>query len=87
VKESKAVNGVEFFSKKNDEEVNSKDTLQFDASGNLTAAGTGNSSASYKGKDSEGSCYSRSLTAVNQVLTSVTDGKECKDHDDHDHGW
>jgi hypothetical protein len=79
---SKAINGFEFFKKKSDEEVNSTDVLQFDSSFNLTAAGIGNSSASYTSKDSDGGCYSRSLTAANQVLTSVTDGKGCKDHDD-----
>ncbi len=82
VSESKAIGGFEYFSKKYNEEVKSTDTLQFDASFNLTAPGMGHSSASYASTDSLGGCYSRSLTAANQVLTSVTDGAECKGH-----GW
>ena len=80
VSEAKALNGFEYFAKKYDEEVNSTDTLQFDSSFNLTAPGVGHSSASYKSKDSLGDCYSRSLTAANHKLTSVTDGAACKDH-------
>ncbi len=81
VRESKAIDGFEFFKKNSDEEVNSTDVLQFNSSFSLTAAGVGNSSASYTSKNSNGACYSRSLTAANQVLTSVTDGKACKEHD------
>ena len=82
IREAKAINGFEFFKKKSDEEVNSTDVLQFSPSFSLTAPGVGNSSASYTSKDSDGACYSRSLTAANQKLTSVTDGKACKDHDE-----
>ena len=86
VSESKAINGFEFFHAKHDERVASTDTLQFDASFSVTAPGIGHTSASYKSKDSLGNCYSRSLTAANQKLTSVTDGKGCKD-EDHGHDW
>jgi len=58
--------------------VKSNDTLSFDASGNLTAAGKGSSSASYVSKDTLGDCYSRTLTAANQKLTAVTTGAQCK---------
>ena len=86
VSESKGINGFEFFRTKYDEQVNSTDTLQFDASFNLTAPGVGHSSASYETKDSLGECYSRSLTAANQKLKSITDGKGCKE-DDRGRGW
>lgn len=84
--ETKAINGFEFFKKQTNEEVNSTDTLQFNASFNLTAPGVGSTSATYTSKDTLGDCYSRSLTAANQVLTSITDGKGCKDHD-HFPNW
>jgi len=80
VSKAKAINGWEYFNTGYTEEVKSNDTLQFDASFNLTAAGVGSSSASYVGKDSLGNCYSRSLVADQHKLTSVTDGKECKNH-------
>jgi hypothetical protein len=60
--------------------VASKDTLQFDANFNVTAPGVGNSSASYSTNNSLGDCYSRSLTAANQKLTSITDGKGCRNN-------
>jgi len=75
--ESKTLNGFPVFHSNTQEQVNSNDTLQFDASGNLAAAGVGKSSASFQSNDSLGNCFSRSLTAENQVLTSVTDGKGC----------
>ncbi len=74
VTESQSIDGLQLFSGQYNEEVHSHDTLQFDANFNLTAAGKGSSSASYLGQDSRGTCYSRSLTAANQKLTSVTDG-------------
>ena len=77
VTRSLALNGLEFSKKQTSEEVHSNDTLQFDASFNLTAAGVGSSSASYLFKDNLGQCYSRSLTAADQKLTSVIDGKGC----------
>jgi hypothetical protein len=75
--ESKMLNGFPLFQSNTQEQVNSNDTLQVDGSENLTAAGVGKSSASFQSNDSLGNCFSRSLTAENQVLTSVTDGKGC----------
>jgi hypothetical protein len=75
--ESKSLNGISLFQSSTQEQVASKDTLQFDANFNITAAGVGNSSASYSTNNSLGDCYSRSLTAANQKLTSVTNGKGC----------
>jgi hypothetical protein len=79
--EAKTLNNFPIYQSNTQEQVASKDTIQFDANFNLTAAGVGNSSASYTSKDSTGDCYSRSLTAANQKLTSITDGKGCHDHD------
>jgi len=77
ITESKALNGFTLFGKETDEEVKSNDTLSFNASGNLTAAGKGSSSASYVSKDSLGDCYSRTLAAANQKLTAVTTDASC----------
>lgn len=78
IAEKKGLNGFEFYHRHEQEEVKSTDTLQFNTSGALTAPGIGNSSATYKSGDSLGTCYSRSLTAVNQILTAVTDGTGCR---------
>jgi hypothetical protein len=79
--EAKSLNGFPYFQANSNEQVKSQDTLQFDANFNVTAPGVGSSSASYRSNDSLGDCYSRSLTAANQKLTSVTDGKGCHE------GW
>jgi hypothetical protein len=75
--DTKALNGFPLFESNTQEQVISKDTLSINAADQITAA-AGNSSASFHGNDSLGNCFSRSLTAENQVLTSVTDGKGCK---------
>ncbi len=59
-------------------EVKSADTLQFNASGSLTGHTGQAASAEYTEKSSMGSCFSRDITAASGVLTSVTDGTECK---------
>ena len=79
--EAKALNNFPYLQSNSNEQVKSQDTLQFDANFNVTAAGVGGSSASYTSNDTLGDCYSRSLTAANQKLTSVTDGKGCHE------GW
>ena len=53
------------------------DTLVFDPSFNLIAHKGQHSSQAYFSKDSDGNCYSRQLTAVNDLLASVTDGVGC----------
>ena len=77
--ESKTLNGFPLFQSNTQEQVNSTDTLPLNAQGALTAAPVGKSSASFQSNDSLGNCFSRSLTAENQVLTSVTDGKGCQE--------
>jgi len=75
--DTKALNGFPLFESNTQEQVISKDTLSINAADQITAA-AGNSSASFHSNDSLGNCFSRSLTAENQVLTSVTDGKGCR---------
>ena len=75
--DTKALNGFSLFESNTQEQVISKDTLSINAADQITAA-AGNSSASFHSNDSLGNCFSRSLTAENQVLTSVNDGKGCR---------
>jgi len=60
--------------------VESKDTLLFNASGGVTGFQDRNSSQSYFSR-TDGACYSRSITAENGLLTTITDGKGCGGHD------
>jgi hypothetical protein len=78
--EARIRDGFPVFRSNTHEQVNSTDTLQFNADFSISAPGVGSSSASFRSNDSLGDCYSRSLTAANQKLTSVTDGKGCHDH-------
>jgi hypothetical protein len=75
--DTKALNGFPQFESSTQEQVLSKDTLSLSAAEQVTAA-AGNSSASFQSNDSLGNCFSRSLTAEDQVLTSVNDGKNCQ---------
>ena len=74
-----ALDGFPLFESNTQEQVQSMDTLSINADDEATAA-VGNSSASFESNDSLGNCFSRSLKAENQVLTSVTDGKDCQQH-------
>jgi Peptide N-acetyl-beta-D-glucosaminyl asparaginase amidase A len=75
--EAKSLNGFPYFESNTQEQVKSHDTIPLNASFSISAPGVGNSSASYTTKNSFGDCYSRSLTAANQKLTSITTGKGC----------
>src|ERR1700677_164691 len=75
--DTKALNGFPLFESNTQEQVLSTDTLSINAAQEITAA-VGNTSASFQSNDSLGNCFSRSLTAENRVLTSVTDGKRCQ---------
>jgi hypothetical protein len=75
--DTRALNGFPQFESSTQEQVLSKDTLSLSAAEQVTAA-AGNSSASFQSNDSLGNCFSRSLTAEDQVLTSVNDGKNCQ---------
>jgi hypothetical protein len=67
------LNGFSLYSSGYDEQVNSDDTLSVGS----TVTHVGNSTASYKGADSLGSCYSRTLAQTDGKLTSYTDGAAC----------
>jgi hypothetical protein len=75
--DTKALDGFPLFKSNTQEQVLSTDTLSINAANELTGA-VGNSSASFQSNDSLGHCFSRSLTAKDQVLTNVTDGKSCQ---------
>ena len=62
-----------------DNHVHSTDTLQFDASFNVTGHSGAQTTQTYRAVDFSGACYSRTLTAVAQVLTSVQNGHGCED--------
>ena len=75
--DTKALDGFPLFESNTQEQVLSTDTLSINAANELTGA-VGNSSASFQSNDSLGHCFSRSLTAKDQVLTNVTDSKSCQ---------
>jgi Peptide N-acetyl-beta-D-glucosaminyl asparaginase amidase A len=75
--DARALDGFPLFESNTQEQVLSTDTLSINAANELTGA-VGNSSASFQSNDSLGHCFSRSLTAKDQVLTNVTDGKSCQ---------
>lgn len=75
--ETRRVNGLKLFHTSVEEEVNSADTLAFDASGNFTGPSGSTATASYRATDPRGRCYSRTLTAQAQKLTSVVQSDDC----------
>ena len=77
VNDALSLNGFPQYQSDAQEQVKSTDTLQITAAGTLAAPGVGHSSASYSSQNSLGQCYSESLTAANQVLTSVKNGQGC----------
>ena len=72
--DTKALNGFPLFDSSTQEQVIASDSVPLNGPGGPNAK----SSASFQRKDSLGNCFSRSLTAENEVLTSVTDGKGCQ---------
>lgn len=59
------------------EEDQTTDTLPFDANGAFLGPANSTASQSYVWRNSLGGCYSRTITASAQKLTSVTDGQGC----------
>jgi hypothetical protein len=59
-------------------EVSSADTLMFDPSGHRLPPSGSVASQSYRSEDASGACYSRTLIAQAQQLTTVTDGRGCE---------
>jgi hypothetical protein len=75
--ESWSLNGFPLYESETKNDVNSADTLQFDASGSLTGTTDRSSLQKYFTRDSTGYCYSRELTSAAGLLTAVEDGKGC----------
>ena len=75
--EIQGINGFSLYGTNVSEEVQSSDTLNFNASGGLTSIGPTASSAHYVNRDTLGRCFSRDLTSTQRVLTDVTDGAAC----------
>ncbi|HTU48794.1 MAG TPA: peptide-N4-asparagine amidase [Bryobacteraceae bacterium] len=65
------LNGFPIYSGNLLNEVNSTDTLNFDASGNFTGTSSRDSSQRYVAVDSLGYCYDRAITSASGLLTSV----------------
>jgi len=57
--------------------VTSTDALDFNSSGQITGNQNQSSAQNYFASDSTGYCYSRDITAADNVLTSVTNGIGC----------
>lgn len=56
------------------------DTLLFDANFNITGSTGQQSSQQFFSRDSNNGCFSRTITASAGLLTSVTNGKGCGEH-------
>ena len=64
--------------------VTPSDTLLFDANFNITGSSGQQSTQNFFSLDSKNGCFSRTITAATGLLTSISDGKGCDDHDgDH----
>jgi len=72
--EADYLNGFPYYARAVSNQVTPTDTLLFDASGNVTGTQNQTSAQTYRYDDILGSHYSRTITAANGILTSVTDG-------------
>jgi hypothetical protein len=77
---SLAVNGWPVYSSEVHNQVNPADTINFDASGNFTGNTAQSSTQKFSFRDTIGSCYDRVVESKTGVLTSVTDGAQCRGH-------
>jgi hypothetical protein len=75
--ETKSINSFPIFGSSVNEQVHSKDSLNFDGTGALVSATPTSASASYKAEDTLGKCFSRKVTSSARAVTSVTDGAGC----------
>jgi hypothetical protein len=76
--ETRSASGVGTSSTRLENEVHATDTLSFDSSFNVLGHTGGKTWQTYDWKDARGNCYSRTLTAVSQVLTSIKNGGDCE---------
>jgi hypothetical protein len=81
VNTSQQVNRFRAYESNLTNEVKAADTLTFDANFNVTGSTGSKTSQTYRSRDSFGHCYDRTLTAANHVLTDVSGGHDCGDHD------
>lgn len=72
------LDGFPVYSSSVNETDSATDTLPFDASGNFLGPENSTASQTYTWKNSQGGCYSRTITAAAQKLTSVKDGEGCQ---------
>ncbi len=80
VSNNESLNGFQLYDSNLLNEVNSTDTLNFNAAGSLTGTSNRDSSQRYLTVDSLGYCYSRVITSAAGLLTSVNDGQACPQH-------
>ncbi|HKO12881.1 MAG TPA: peptide-N4-asparagine amidase [Acidobacteriaceae bacterium] len=76
-KTANATSGVGAVTSSIREDDQTTDTLSWDANGSFLGPSNSTASQSYVGRNSLGGCYSRTITAAAQKLTSVTDGQGC----------
>ncbi|OOG53289.1 peptide-N4-asparagine amidase [Rhodanobacter sp. C03] len=77
--ESHKLFGIQLYSANVANTVDSADTLDFDASGNLTAHNGQQSAQSFAFNDSLGGCYRSSVGTLSGVVSSYTSGQGCPD--------
>jgi hypothetical protein len=75
--ETRGANGSQLHSSNLENEVRATDTLNWNSAGSLLGSTGAETWQAYKLKDSRGQCYSRTLTAIEKILTSVKDGSGC----------
>jgi hypothetical protein len=77
VNESSKIDGFTVYQRSLSNEVSATDALNFDSTGAFLGPSGSNTTQSYRTKDSNGNCYSRTLTAAAQKLVSVSTGRGC----------
>ena len=75
--EATNLNGFPIFNSQTSNDTKSTDVLDFSSGFSITGNSGSKSSQTYTWRDSQGECYSRTITSAAQVLTSVTNGREC----------
>ena len=76
--EKHSLDGFGLFSSQLSNEVHATDTLNWDSSGTFLGPTGGKTWQAYTWKGAPWQCYSRTLTAIAQKLTSVKDGAGCR---------
>jgi peptide N-acetyl-beta-D-glucosaminyl asparaginase amidase A len=74
------LNGFPVDNKHESNEVNATDTEAVNAAGVFSGPTDSKTTQTFFEDNSQGGCFSRTLTAIQQVLTAETDGKGCPTH-------